>query len=76
MKHIITVEEGILDGGFGSAVAEAIGEPVIRIGIPSEFVPCGKRERLLEKYGLTAEAIERRIREALAMDAPRSAPAP
>ncbi|MBP7216111.1 MAG: 1-deoxy-D-xylulose-5-phosphate synthase [Candidatus Omnitrophica bacterium] len=56
-KHIVTVEDGILEGGFGSAVMEALKTPVIRIGVPSEFIPCGKREFLLQKYGLTAEGI-------------------
>ena len=62
-KFIFTVEDGVIDGGFGSAVMEAIERPLIRIGVPMEFIPCGKRELLLEKYGLTANAIARRIKE-------------
>jgi 1-deoxy-D-xylulose-5-phosphate synthase len=61
-KHIVTVEEGIAEGGFGSAVSEAIFSPVTRIGLPGEFIPHGKRSLLLEKYGLTAEAIVNKIR--------------
>jgi len=64
-RHIFTVEEGILQGGFGSAVGECIEKPVIRIGLPSEFIPCGKRELLLDKYGLTAGAIADKVRECL-----------
>lgn len=61
-KFIFTVEEGILNAGFGSAVCEAIDWPVTRIGLPCEFVPHGKREILLEKYGLTAKAIADKIK--------------
>jgi 1-deoxy-D-xylulose-5-phosphate synthase len=60
-KFILTVEEGVLEGGFGSAIREAIDMPVARIGIPSEFTPHGKRDIVLEKYGLTAEGIARRV---------------
>ncbi len=56
-KFIFTVEEGVLEGGFGSAVMEAINRPVTRIGLASEFIGCGKRDTLLEKYGLTAKGI-------------------
>ncbi|MFH1398228.1 MAG: 1-deoxy-D-xylulose-5-phosphate synthase [Candidatus Omnitrophota bacterium] len=61
-KFVFTAEEGVLEGGFGSAVAEAIDKPVIKIGLPSEFIPAGKREILLEKYGLTAKAIVEKIK--------------
>ncbi|MDD5565995.1 MAG: 1-deoxy-D-xylulose-5-phosphate synthase [Candidatus Omnitrophica bacterium] len=55
--HIITVEEGVLEGGFGSAVAEALNRPVARIGLPCEFITHGSRALLLEKYGLSKEGI-------------------
>lgn len=60
---VFTAEEGIVDGGFGSAVSEAIGRPVIRIGLPCEFIPHGNREFLLEKYGLDKNGIARCIKE-------------
>lgn len=62
-KRIVTVEEGVIDGGFGSAILEFIerekikGVSVKRIGLPSEFIEHGKREELLRKYNLTAEGI-------------------
>lgn len=65
VKHIFTVEEGVLDGGFGSSVAEAIDKPVTRIGLPCEFIPHGKRELILEKYGLTSQGIADKIRSCL-----------
>lgn len=58
---IFTVEDGILEGGFGSAVEEALGVPVIKIGVPEEFPPCAKRQELLERYGLDAASIAGRI---------------
>jgi 1-deoxy-D-xylulose-5-phosphate synthase len=64
-KFIFTAEEGIIDGGFGSAVSEAISAAVTRIGLPCEFVPHGKRELLLDKYGLSAEGICGKIMEAV-----------
>jgi 1-deoxy-D-xylulose-5-phosphate synthase len=64
-KFIFTVEEGILEGGFGSAVMEAIDRPVIKMGLPCGFIPQGKREFLLEKYGLTAQGIFNRIKSLL-----------
>lgn len=64
-KLIFTAEEGIIEGGFGSAVAEAIDKPVDKIGLPSEFIPHGKRDVLLQKHGLTKEGIASRIRGAL-----------
>jgi 1-deoxy-D-xylulose-5-phosphate synthase len=65
-ERIVTVEEGVLDGGFGSAVMELLSEekisvPVLRLGLPSEFIEHGKREQMLEKYGLTAEGIKNAV---------------
>ena len=59
---IVTVEEGVLDGGFGSAVAEVlldhgINKPIKRLGLPSKFIEHGTRNQILDRYGLTAEKI-------------------
>jgi 1-deoxy-D-xylulose-5-phosphate synthase len=64
-KYIFSVEEGILDAGFGSAIYEALNRPVIRVGLPCEFIPHGNREVLLKEYGLTAKAIAEKIRKSL-----------
>jgi 1-deoxy-D-xylulose-5-phosphate synthase len=61
VRHIFSVEEAIIDGGFGSAVAEALDAPVVKFGLPSVFVPHGERGLLLAKYGLTAQEIAARI---------------
>ena len=63
---IVTVEEGTLCGGFGSAVLELLAEeginkPVLRIGLPDEFIEHGKRDEMLEKYGLTGKGVYQRI---------------
>ncbi|MFA5437401.1 MAG: 1-deoxy-D-xylulose-5-phosphate synthase [Candidatus Omnitrophota bacterium] len=60
-KFIFTVEEGIIEGGFGSQVESAIAKPVTKIGLPREFITHGKREILLDKFGLSANAIAAKI---------------
>ena len=63
---IITVEEHVLSGGFGSALVEFLADKgclntkVARIGIPDTFVEHGPRNKLLERYGLTTEGILKR----------------
>ena len=59
---IVTVEEGVLEGGFGSAVVELLDDndvrrPVKRIGLPSKFIEHGTRAQILDLYGLTSEKI-------------------
>ncbi|MFA5724750.1 MAG: 1-deoxy-D-xylulose-5-phosphate synthase [Candidatus Omnitrophota bacterium] len=61
-KHIFTLEEGITEGGFGSSVEDALGRFVVKIGLPRSFISHGKRELLLEKYGLTAGNIADKIK--------------
>jgi len=62
VKFIFTAEEGIVTGGFGSAVENILAKPVEKIGLPDAFISHGKRELLLEKYGLTAQAIADKIK--------------
>lgn len=64
-KFVFTIEEGILEGGFGSSVAEALDKPVTKMGLPCEFILQGKREILLEKYGLTSQGIANTIKSLL-----------
>ncbi len=62
-KRIVTIEEGALEGGFGSAVLEFIEAENIknirvkRFGLPNRFIEHGKREELFKKYNLTPDAI-------------------
>lgn len=62
-KFVFTAEEGIKEEGFGSAIAQELNQPVVRIGLPFEFIPHGSRGTLLEKYGLTALGIAAEIRK-------------
>ncbi len=58
---VFSAEEGVTDAGFGSAVSEALQRPLIRLGLPQEFISHGRREILLEHYGLTKERIAKKI---------------
>ena len=65
-KLIVTLEENVLPGGFGSAVAEYMadaghGTPLLRIGIPDRFVSQGAKSKLLESCGLLPEQIAEKI---------------
>jgi len=67
---MITMEDHVLAGGFGSAVleclnAQGIDVPVVRVGWPDEFIEHGKPEALREKHGLTAEVALERVRALL-----------
>ena len=68
----MTIEEGVLQGGFGSAVWEAIndagGAPVriLRVGVPDRYVTHGAPAKLHEEIGFTAERIAERVRAAIA----------
>ena len=67
-RHIITVEDGVLKGGFGSAVIEFMSDKgynseVRRLGIPDYFVEHGTQEELYRECGYDAEGIELAIRE-------------
>ncbi|MGB0993904.1 MAG: 1-deoxy-D-xylulose-5-phosphate synthase [Akkermansiaceae bacterium] len=59
-KMVLTMEDHVLNNGFGASIAtllsdNAITTPVERIGWPDQFVDHGKVEQLREKHGLTAE---------------------
>jgi len=62
-RKIVTMEEGVLEGGFGSAVLEFLerenihGIKARRIGLPDRFIEHGRREELFQKYNLTPDAI-------------------
>lgn len=67
LTPIVTLEEGQIAGGFGSAVSEALdamgiqGVPHLRIGLPDAFVEHGKRHELLEQCQLDPQHLTRRI---------------
>lgn len=64
---VVTVEDGLRDGGIGSYMADAITEarlashttagPIVIIGVPNRFIPQGKPARILSDLGLDAAGI-------------------
>jgi 1-deoxy-D-xylulose-5-phosphate synthase len=65
-SFVLTVEEGALEGGFGSAVLEAANEArvdarhVLRLGIPDRFIEHAERDELLADLDLTTDGLCRR----------------
>ncbi len=68
---LVTVEEGVLAGGFGSAVWEALSEEgaaaprILRVGLPDRYVTHGAPALLHEEVGFTAERIAERVEAAV-----------
>jgi 1-deoxy-D-xylulose-5-phosphate synthase len=64
--RLVTIEENVPMGGFGSAVHECLDRhglsatPMLRIALPETFVGHGKRDELLQKVGLDAAGIAKR----------------
>ncbi|MBN9340408.1 MAG: 1-deoxy-D-xylulose-5-phosphate synthase [Comamonadaceae bacterium] len=70
-EAIVTVEEGAIMGGAGSAVCEALNaagvtRPVLQLGLPDVFIEHGDPARLLALQGLDAEGIARAVRQRFA----------
>jgi 1-deoxy-D-xylulose-5-phosphate synthase len=66
---ILTLEDNVLSGGFGSAVGEVLaplGIPVTAMAVPDEFIEQGSQAELLSKLSLDAAGVASRIRNALA----------
>ncbi len=76
---IVTIEDNVLAGGFGSAVVEHLSDAgalgpelqVLRIGLPDRYVTHGKPQQLAEEVGLTAADVAERVGETLTVDALR-----
>lgn len=68
---IVTAEEHNIIGGLGSAVAEVVCEtcpvPVIRVGVEDKFGSSGPAVEMLKIYGLSAENIVAKTKQALAL---------
>jgi 1-deoxy-D-xylulose-5-phosphate synthase len=64
---LVTLEEGVLAGGFGSAVWEALNDagvaapPILRVGIPDKFVTHGAPKLLHAEVEFTPERIAERV---------------
>jgi len=72
-NKVVTLEENVLNGGFGSAILEYIeskrlpGISVCRLGIPDNFVTHGERESLLKEVSLDDESIRSRVEKFLSL---------
>jgi transketolase len=68
-RILVTAEEHSVIGGLGSAVSEFLSEhhpaQVVKIGMKDEFGCSGASEELLQFYGLTSNAIVKKIKKAL-----------
>ncbi len=67
-EALITIEEGAIQGGAGSAVLEAlqaagVNKPVLQLGLRDQFIEHGDPAKLLSMQGLDAVGIERSVRE-------------
>jgi 1-deoxy-D-xylulose-5-phosphate synthase len=57
---IVTLEDHVLMGGFGSVVLETLSDlglevPVVRVGWPDQFIEHGKVDQLRARYGISVE---------------------
>jgi 1-deoxy-D-xylulose-5-phosphate synthase len=69
IPNIVTVEENVLHGGFGSAVVECLMDAgitnsrVVRIGIPDTYVEHGSQKILRSKYGIDTPGVIKAVRD-------------
>ena len=79
IPRIITIEENILNGGFGSAVLECLNDSGVRdyhlqrLGIPDTFVEHGPQDLLRSKYGIDASALVKSACELLSHEPEKTA---
>jgi len=79
---VVTVEDGIRDGGAGTAMASAIAAlnpgrpatPVMVLGVPDRYIPQGRASVILADLGLDGAGIARTVNEALAGADPLAGP--
>ncbi|MEO0315861.1 MAG: hypothetical protein RI928_2317 [Pseudomonadota bacterium] len=73
---LVTIEEGCVMGGAGSAVAEALAaagivKPLLQLGLPDQFIDHGDAQQLLSQCGLDAEGIAAAVTQRLGKTEPR-----
>jgi 1-deoxy-D-xylulose-5-phosphate synthase len=69
-KKVITVEDGCIQGGFGSAILEFMGDynytsEIKRLGIPDRIVEHGEQPELHQECGFDVAGIEKAVVEML-----------
>jgi len=72
-KKVITVEDGCIVSGFGSAVVEFMVDQkysaeVVRLGIPDKYIHHGTQEELWADCGFDSAAITKKVKEMLFID--------
>jgi|LSQX01.3.fsa_nt_gb 1-deoxy-D-xylulose-5-phosphate synthase len=65
-QRIVTIEDGCLAGGFGSAIIELLNDKnikadVLRIGLPDEFIDHGKADLLFDYLNMDSESVSEKI---------------
>lgn len=66
---IVTVEDNVLAGGFGSAVLETVNSgnynwvKILRLGLPNQFIEHGTRAQILADHNLSASGIAQKVKE-------------
>jgi 1-deoxy-D-xylulose-5-phosphate synthase len=68
---VVTVEDGIREGGIGTTMYDQIceiapGVTVERLGVPTQFVPHGDPKQIMAKFGLDTDGIAAAARRLLA----------
>ncbi|HEX9860056.1 MAG TPA: transketolase C-terminal domain-containing protein, partial [Nitrospirota bacterium] len=77
-RRIMTVEESLLAGGFGSAVVELLmdagvdGVPVRRVGVPDTYVLQGTQAQIRKRLGLDEHGIEEAVLDFIGAHAPHA----
>ena len=74
--YLVTVEEGAIMGGAGSAVAEAMAaegivKPLLMLGLPDKFIDHGDHAKLLASLGLDGAGIAAAVKQRFGGDEPR-----
>ena len=70
-SRVVTVEDNVRSGGFGSGVAEALSgagvdTPVTILGVPDQFLRFGNQAKILSELGLDEDGIVSSVRTAFA----------
>ncbi len=66
-EKIVTCEEAIISGGFGTSILEYCNEnniqcKILKIGIPDTFIETGSRDQLLQVFGLDVRGMVKKIK--------------
>ena len=69
-EHVVTIEDGVLAGGFGSGLMEAFAEAGVSkrftcIGVPDQFLPFGSAGDVMESVGMDPDSVVERVLVAL-----------